>query len=54
MLLYRIMMAFMNVIMVRKLKKGGENAGEEVKEFVTAYGKTVDFTDKTSIMGIVE
>ena len=49
--LHKVMMG-----MVRKmvLKKGGDNMNEENKEFLETYGKTVDFTDRNSIRGIVE
>ena len=42
--------------MVRKmvLKKGLDNLNEENKEFLETFGKTVDFTDKNSIKGIID
>ena len=51
---HKIMMAIMNMIIVRKVKKEGDNADEEDREFLDTYGKDADFTDKNSIMGIVE
>jgi len=42
--------------MVRKmvLKKGADNMNEENKEFLETDGKTVDFMERDSIIGIVE
>jgi menaquinone-dependent protoporphyrinogen IX oxidase len=42
--------------MVRKmaLKKGLDNLNEENKEFLETFGKTVDFTDKNNIKGIID
>ena len=51
---HKVMMALMKMITARKMKKGGDNAGEEVKEFLEMYGKNIDFTDKDNITGIVE
>ena len=50
---HRIMMAGMNMVLVRKVKKEGDNASDEDRGFVETYGKTADFTDKNSTMGIV-
>jgi len=52
-------LSFMHKIMmgmVRKmvLKKGADNMNDENREFLETYGKTVDFTDKKSIKGIVD
>ena len=52
--IHKIMMAIMNKITVAKAKKEGDNASEETKEFIESYGKTLDFTDRNSIKGIVE
>ena len=53
-LLHRIMMAIMKMITARKMKKEGANADEETRAFLESYGKNADFSDKNSIMGIVE
>ena len=52
-LIHRIMMAGMNMVLVRKVKKEGDNASDEDRGFVETYGKTADFTDKNSVMDIV-
>jgi len=53
-LMHRFMMAVMNKVVQRKAKQEGANASEETKEWIETYGKTVDFTDKASIAGILE
>jgi len=52
--MHRIMMAVMNIITAKKLKKDGAAASEEDREFAETYGKSLDFMDKESIKGIVE
>jgi len=52
--MHRMMMAVMNIITVKKLKKDGAGANEEDKEFVASYGKSLDFTDRNSIKGIID
>jgi len=52
-LIHRIMMAGMNMALVRKVKKEGANARDEDREFVKTYGETADFMDKNSVKGIV-
>ena len=50
----KILMVLMKTVTALKAKKEGINADEETKEFLEIYGKTVDFTDRNSIRGIVE
>ena len=52
--IHKIMMATVKMITARKAKKEGVNTSEEDKEFLESYGKTLDFTDKNNIAGIVE
>ena len=49
-LLFRIMKA----ITALKIKKDGNNANEEDREFIATYGKTLDFMDKNGARKIVE
>ena len=50
----RILMAFMKMECLREVKKEGDNASDDTKLFLATYGKIVDFTDRNSIMEIVE
>jgi len=49
--IYKIMMGMVRNMV---LKKGAGNLNEENKEFLETFGKTVDFTDRNSIKGIVD
>ena len=51
--MHKKMMAVVNMVSAWNVKKDKDNANEEDREFVAIYGKTVDYTDKNSIMGIV-
>jgi len=52
--IHKKMMDMMRMLEERKLKKEGDNASEETREFLATYGQTLDFMDKSSIIGILE
>ena len=50
-ILHKIMMGMLKIM---TMKKGMDKISDEDKEFLETYGKTMDFTDKKNIKGIIE